>query len=145
MANTPNLSNLAQSIGRLSIQEKHELFCILEETYNVNIQSVLAFVPIPTYKNEFNNDGYVGDIYPLDNPKGSGPVYQLVLMDCGRSKLQVVKTIKELTQLGLKESMELTNKVPSIIYEVRDYAQAEGIQRTFEHLGAEMDIHQIDY
>ena len=65
-------------------------------------------------------------------------------MDCGGSRLQVVKTIKEITNLGLYKSKELTDKLPSIILEVSDYNKAEEIQKIFEHIGAEMDIHPIN-
>lgn len=142
MATDPKITTLAQAIAKLNLQEMHELFSILEENHNVNIQSVMAFVPITSRGNEYTGDIWFSPAEIEYNPKGSR--YQLVLMDCGGSRLQVVKTIKEITNLGLYKSKELTDKLPSIILEVSDYNKAEEIQKIFEHIGAEMDIHPIN-
>ncbi len=58
----------------------------------------------------------------------------------GASKLAVVKLVKELTGLGLKEAKELVDGAPSVVKEQLPKADAEGLKKQLEDAGAEVEL-----
>ena len=68
------------------------------------------------------------------------PLFDVVLKSAGASKLAVVKLVKELTGLGLKEAKEMVDGAPSVIKEGMDKAGAEGLKKQLEEAGAEVEL-----
>ena len=64
----------------------------------------------------------------------------VVLTAAGGSKLAVVKLVKELTGLGLKEAKDLVDNVPSNIKEGVSKDEAEGLKKSLEEAGAEVEL-----
>ncbi|MDE7125830.1 MAG: 50S ribosomal protein L7/L12, partial [Muribaculaceae bacterium] len=66
--------------------------------------------------------------------------FDVVLKNAGASKLQIVKLVKELTGLGLKEAKELVDGAPSTVKEGMAKAEAEGLKKQLEEAGAEVEL-----
>ena len=66
--------------------------------------------------------------------------FDVVLKNAGASKLGVVKLVKELTGLGLKEAKELVDGAPSVVKEGLAKADAEGLKKQLEEAGAEVEL-----
>ncbi|MCH5220457.1 MAG: 50S ribosomal protein L7/L12, partial [Muribaculaceae bacterium] len=66
--------------------------------------------------------------------------FDVVLKSAGAAKLQVVKLVKELTGLGLKEAKEMVDNVPSVVKEGLAKADAEGLKKQLEEAGAEVEL-----
>ncbi|MDE6081651.1 MAG: 50S ribosomal protein L7/L12, partial [Muribaculaceae bacterium] len=66
--------------------------------------------------------------------------FDVVLKAAGASKLAVVKLVKELTGLGLKEAKELVDGAPNTIKEGLAKAEAEGLKKQLEEAGAEVEL-----
>ncbi|MDE5894903.1 MAG: 50S ribosomal protein L7/L12, partial [Muribaculum intestinale] len=66
--------------------------------------------------------------------------FDVVLKSAGASKLAVVKLVKELTGLGLKEAKELVDGAPGVVKEGLSKADAEGLKKQLEEAGAEVEL-----
>ena len=66
--------------------------------------------------------------------------FDVILKEAGASKLQVVKAVKELTGLGLKEAKDIVDSAPKAVKEGVSKAEAEGIQKALEEAGAEVEL-----
>ena len=66
--------------------------------------------------------------------------FDVMLKSAGAAKLQVVKLVKELTGLGLKEAKELVDNAPSAIKEGVAKAEAEDLKKKLEEAGAEVEL-----
>ena len=66
--------------------------------------------------------------------------FDVVLKSAGANKLAVVKAVKELTGLGLKEAKEMVDGAPSVIKEGLAKADAEGLKKQLEEAGAEVEL-----
>lgn len=77
---------------------------------------------------------------------GAGPAaaeqteFDVILAEVGPTKLQVIKVVKEITGLGLKEAKELVDGAPKPIKEKVSKAEAEDIQKKVEEAGAKVEI-----
>jgi large subunit ribosomal protein L7/L12 len=63
-----------------------------------------------------------------------------VLADCGDKKIQVLKVVRELTGLGLKEAKALVDGAPGAVKEGVGKDEAEGIKKALEEAGAEVEL-----
>ena len=66
--------------------------------------------------------------------------FDVILKSAGASKLAVVKLVKELTGLGLKEAKELVDGAPSTVKEALPKGEAEGLKKQLEEAGAEVEL-----
>ncbi len=66
--------------------------------------------------------------------------FDVVLKSAGAAKLQVVKLVKELTGLGLKEAKEMVDGAPSVLKEGLSKAEAEDLKKNLEEAGAEVEL-----
>lgn len=66
--------------------------------------------------------------------------FQAILADAGEKKIQVIKVVRELTGLGLKEAKELVDGAPKTIKEGISKADAENIKKKIEEVGAKVEI-----
>ncbi|MGH7828688.1 MAG: 50S ribosomal protein L7/L12 [Candidatus Binatia bacterium] len=66
--------------------------------------------------------------------------FQVILTDAGEKKIQVIKVVRELTGLGLKEAKELVDGAPKTIKEGISKADAENIKKKIEEVGAKVEI-----
>lgn len=75
----------------------------------------------------------------IENVTGDNS-YSVVLADPGSNKVAVIKAIRDVTGLGLKEAKDLIDSLPSVIQTVSELSDAEDIQKTFSNLGATVTI-----
>jgi len=66
--------------------------------------------------------------------------FDVILKAAGPNKLAVVKLVKELTSLGLKEAKELVDTAPKPVKEAVSKDEAEGLKKTLEEAGAEVEV-----
>mgnify|MGYP001118994199 FL=1 len=66
--------------------------------------------------------------------------FSVVLTNAGAQKIKVIKVVREITSLGLKEAKEATEKVPSVIKEGLSKEEAEEIAAKFKEVGAEVEV-----
>ena len=66
--------------------------------------------------------------------------FDVILKAAGGAKLKVVKTVKELTGLGLKEAKDIVDSAPKTVKEAVSKDEAEGIKKALEEAGAEVEL-----
>ena len=110
-----DIKALAEQLVNLTVKEVNELAQILKEEYGIDPAAAA----------------------PAEEEKSS---FDVVLKSAGASKLAVVKLVKELTGLGLKEAKEMVDGAPSVVKEGMAKADAEGLKKQLEEAGAEVEL-----
>tara|TARA_Y100001934_G_C12125503_1_gene665296 strand:- start:73 stop:450 length:378 start_codon:yes stop_codon:yes gene_type:complete len=122
-----DLKQLAEQLVNLTVKEVNELADILKEEYG--IEPAAAAVAVAAG--------------PAGGGEGAGEEkteFDVILKAPGGSKLAVVKLVKELTGLGLKEAKELVDGAPKAIKEGVAKDEAEALKTQLEEAGAEVEI-----
>ncbi|MCI8501863.1 MAG: 50S ribosomal protein L7/L12 [Oscillospiraceae bacterium] len=114
---------MIEEVKALTVLELNELVKALEEEFGVSAAAVAVAAPAAAgaaaeEKSEFD----------------------VVLVDAGASKMGVIKAVKEITGLGLKEAKELVDNAPKTIKEAASKADAEEIQKKLEEAGAKIEL-----
>ena len=122
-----DLKTFAEQLVNLSVKEVSELADILKNEYG--IEPAEADVAAPA---EAGGEG--GDAAEEKSE------FDVVLTAAGGSKLAVVKLVKELTGLGLKDAKELVDGAPKTIKEAVSKDEAEGFKKSLEEAGAEVEL-----
>ena len=121
-----DLKAFAEQLVNLTVKEVHELAQILKDEYG--IEPAAAAVAVAA------------------GPAAAGAAaeektsFDVVLKNAGAEKLKVVKLVKELTGLGLKEAKELVDGAPSNLKEGLAKAEAEAMKAQLEEVGAEVEL-----
>ncbi|MBT4774519.1 MAG: 50S ribosomal protein L7/L12 [Crocinitomicaceae bacterium] len=122
-----DVKNLAEELVNLTVKEVNELAEILKEEYGIEPAAAAVAVAAPGA-----GGGDAGDEEKTE--------FDVVLTAAGGAKLQVVKAVKELTGLGLKEAKEMVDNAPSTLKEGVTKDEAEGIKSALEEAGAEVEL-----
>ena len=122
-----DLKAFAEQLVNLTVKEVNELAEILKNEYG--IEPAAAAVAVAA--------GPAAGAAPAEEEKTS---FDVVLKAAGANKLQVIKKVKELTGLGLKEAKDLVDKAPGTVKEGMPKADAEGLKNELEALGAEIEL-----
>ena len=122
-----DLKDFAEQLVNLTVKEVNELAEILKEEYG--IEPAAAAVAVAA------GSAAGGDAGGEENSE-----FDVILKAAGGSKLAVVKLVKELTGLGLKEAKELVDNAPSPIKEGVAKDEAEGLKSSLEEAGAEVEL-----
>jgi len=123
-----DLKDFADKLVGLTVKEVNELANILKEEHGIE-PAAAAAVAVPAAGS--SEDGSSAD---------EKTEFNVVLKAAGGSKLAVVKLVKELTGLGLKEAKDLVDNAPSPIKEGVSKDEAEGIKKSLEESGAEVEL-----
>ena len=123
-----DVKNLAEELVNLTVKEVNELAEILKEEYGIE-PTAAATVAVAA-------PGAGGG----DAGGEEKSEFDVVLTAAGGAKLQVVKAVKELTGLGLKEAKEMVDNAPSTLKEGVSKDEAEGIKKALEEAGAEVEL-----
>ncbi|MBT27714.1 MAG: 50S ribosomal protein L7/L12 [Flavobacteriaceae bacterium] len=123
-----DLKDFAEKLVNLTVKEVNELADILKEEYGIEPAAAAAVVAGPAA-------GGGGEAAGEEQSE-----FTVVLKAAGGSKLAVVKLVKELTGLGLKEAKELVDNAPSNIKEGVAKDEAEGLKSSLEEAGAEVEL-----
>jgi large subunit ribosomal protein L7/L12 len=121
------IKELAEQLVSLTVKEVNELAKILKEEYG--IEPAAAAVAVAAV-------GGGGDA-AAEEEKTS---FDVILKNAGASKLNVVKAVKDLTGLGLKEAKELVDAAPKPIKEGVSKEEAESIKAALTEAGAEVEV-----
>ena len=122
-----DLKTFAEQLVNLSVKEVSELADILKNEYGIEPAAAAVAAPAAA-------GGAGGDAAEEKSE------FDVVLTAAGGSKLAVVKLVKELTGLGLKEAKELVDNAPSNIKEAVSKDEAEGLKKSLEEAGAEVEL-----
>ncbi len=121
------LKEIAETLVNLTVKDVNELAQILKDEYG--IEPAAAAVAVAA--------GGAGGEGEAAAEKSE---FDVILKAAGGSKLAVVKLVKELTGLGLKEAKELVDNAPSPLKEGVAKDEAEGLKSSLEEAGAEVEI-----
>ena len=124
-----DLKEFAEQLVNLTVKEVNELANILKEEYGIEPAAAAAVAVAP--------GGGGGEAAAAEEEKTS---FDVVLKSPGGSKLAVVKLVKELTGLGLKEAKELVDASPKAVKEGVAKDEAEAMKKQLEEAGAEVEL-----
>lgn len=120
-----DLKEFAEQLVNLTVKEVNELADILKNEYGIEPAAAAVAVAGPAAAGEAAEEKTEFDV---------------ILKAAGASKLAVVKLVKELTGLGLKEAKELVDGAPSAIKEGIAKDEAESLKSQLEEAGAEVEL-----
>jgi len=124
-----DLKALAETLVNLTVKEVNELAAILENEYGIK---PAAAAPV-----------MVAAAPTAAAPETQAPAkteFDVILKSPGERKLDVVKVVKNITGLGLKEAKELVDKAPQPIKEKISKEEAEQIRQQLAELGADVEV-----
>ena len=117
---------LAEELVNLTVKEVNELATILKEEYGIEpAAAAVAVAAAPA----------AGEAAAAEKTS-----WDVVLKNAGQAKLGVVKVVKEVTGLGLKEAKELVDGAPKAVKEGVSKEEAESIKAQLEEAGAEVEV-----
>jgi large subunit ribosomal protein L7/L12 len=123
-----DLKKFAEELVNLSVKDVNELATILKDEYGIEPAAAVAVSG------------------PASSGGGGGEAaeeqteFDVILKEVGATKLKVVKTVKELTGLGLKEAKDIVDSAPKAVKEGVSKDEAEGIQKALEEAGAVVEL-----
>ena len=122
-----DLKAFAEQLVNLSVKEVNELATILKEEYGIEPAAAAVAVAAPA----------AGGAAAAEEEKTS---FDVILKSAGAQKLAVVKLVKELTSLGLKEAKELVDAAPKALKEGVSKDEANALKAQLEGAGAEVEV-----
>ncbi|WP_339896193.1 50S ribosomal protein L7/L12 [uncultured Algibacter sp.] len=120
-----DLKDFAEQLVNLTVKEVNELATILKDEYGIEPAAAAVAVAGPAGGGEAEE---------------AQTEFDVILKAAGGSKLAVVKLVKELTGLGLKEAKGLVDDAPSAIKEGVSKDEAEALKTSLEEAGAEVEL-----
>jgi large subunit ribosomal protein L7/L12 len=123
-----DLKALAESLVNLTIKEANELANILKDEYGIEPAASAVAIAAPAA-------GGGGEAVVAEQTE-----FDVILKDAGANKLNVVKEVKNLLGLGLKEAKDLVDGAPSSLKSGVNKAEAESIKSTLEGAGAVVEV-----
>jgi len=120
-----DLETLAENLSSLTVMEAANLVKMLEEKWGVSAAAPVAIAAAAAAPAEAVEEKTEFDV---------------VLTDVGAKKINVIKAVREVTSLGLKEAKELVESAPKPIKEGVTKEEAEEIRKKFEEQGAKVEV-----
>ena len=125
-----NLTQLAEQLVNLTVKEVKELTDILKDQYGIEPAAAGAVMVASGAGDGAGNA-------PAAEEKTS---FDVILKSAGAQKLAVVKLVKDLTGLGLKEAKDLVDAAPKAVKEGVAKDEADALKKSLEEAGAEVEI-----
>jgi large subunit ribosomal protein L7/L12 len=122
-----DLKAFAEQLVNLTVKEVNELATILKDEYGIEPAAAAVVAAGPA----------AGGDAPVAEEKSE---FDVILKSAGASKLAVVKLVKELTGLGLKEAKDIVDAAPSPLKEGIAKDEAESLKKALEEAGAEVEL-----
>jgi large subunit ribosomal protein L7/L12 len=119
-----NLEQLAEDLSALSVMEAAELSTLLEEKWGVSAAAPVAAAAAPA----------------AGEAAAEKDAFDVVLTSFGEKKINVIKEVRSITALGLKEAKELVESAPKAIKEGVKKEEAEEIKKKLEEAGATVEL-----
>ena len=120
------VAEIMEAVKELKVMELSELVKALEEEFGVSATPVAVAGAVA------GGDGAAAADAKTD--------FDVVLVDAGSSKIGVIKAVREITGLGLKEAKEVVDGAPKVIKEAADKATADDIKAKLEAEGAKVTL-----
>ena len=121
-----DLKQLAETLVNLTVKEVNELATILKDEYGIEPAAAAAAAAAPA-------EGGAAAVEEKTS-------FDVILKEAGAQKLAVVKVVKEITGLGLKEAKDLVDGAPKAIKEGTTKDDAEAIKAKLEEAGASVEL-----
>ena len=121
-----DIKKFAEELVNLSVKEVQELAKILKDEYGIEPAAAAVAVAGPAA------EGPAAEVEQTQ--------FDVILTSAGQAKLQIVKVVKEITGLGLKEAKELVDAAPKAIREKVSKAEAEQVKSQIEEAGGEVEV-----
>ena len=115
-------------LEKASMLEISDLIKDIEDKFDVKAAAPVAVAAAP--------GAAAGDAAPAAEKDD----FSVILKGIGDNKIQVIKAVREVTSLGLKEAKELVESAPKAVKEGVDKEEAESIKKTLEESGAEVEV-----
>ncbi len=122
-----DLEKLVEEISELTLMEASELVSMLEEKLGVSAAAPVAMVGAAAAGAE-------------EEPEEEQTEFDVVLQDFGAKKINVIKVVRQLTPLGLKEAKDLVESAPTPVLEAVGKDAAEDAKAKLEDAGAKVEI-----
>ena len=119
-----DLKQFAEQLVNLTVKEVNELATILKDEYGIEPAAAAVVV-------SGGGDAVAEEVQTE---------FTVILKEAGPSKLAVVKMVKELTGLGLKEAKDVVDSAPSNVKEGVTKDEAEGLKKSLEEAGAVVEL-----
>ena len=119
------ITNILEEIKSLTIVELADLVKAVEEEFGVSAAAPVGVVAV------------AGAAAPAAEEKTE---FDVVLKSFGAKKLDVIKAVREITGLGLKEAKEMVEGAPKTVKEGVSKDEAESLKKTLEEAGAEVEV-----
>tara|TARA_B100000676_G_C18000269_1_gene800435 strand:+ start:466 stop:846 length:381 start_codon:yes stop_codon:yes gene_type:complete len=123
-----DLEKIVEDLSSLTVMEAAELSKLLEEKWGVSASAAVAVAAAP---------GAAGDGGDAAEAKDS---FDVILAAAGDSKINVIKEVRAITALGLKEAKDLVEAAPKPIKEGASKEEAEEIKKKLEEAGAKVEL-----
>ena len=124
-----DLKAFAEQLVNLTVKEVNELATILKDEYGIEPAAAGAVMVA--------GPAAGGEAGEAAAEKTS---FDVILKACGPNKLAIVKLVKDLTGLGLKEAKDVVDAAPKAVKEGVSKDEAEGLKKTLEEAGAEVEL-----
>lgn len=121
-----DLKAFAEQLVNLTVKEVNELATILKDEYGIEPAAAVAVA----------GPAAAGEVAVAEEKSE----FDVILKAAGASKLAVVKLVKELTGLGLKEAKDIVDAAPSPLKEGVSKDEAESLKKALEEAGAEVEL-----
>ena len=122
-----DLKVLAEELVNLTVKEVNELAQILKDEYGIEPAAAAVAVAAPAAGGE-------------GAAAAEQTEFDVVLKEAGAQKLQVVKAVKEVCGLGLKEAKEMVDGAPATVKDKLSKAEAEALKKALEEAGAVVEL-----
>lgn len=121
-----DIKKLAEELVNLTVKEVNELANVLKEEYGIEPAAAAVAVAAAA---------------PAEAAAAAEKTsFDVILVNAGQAKLQVVKAVKDITALGLKEAKDLVDGAPKPVKEGISKEEAEQIKSQLEEAGAEVEV-----
>jgi large subunit ribosomal protein L7/L12 len=126
-----NIEQIAEELGKLTVLEASQLSKLLQEQWGVSAAAPMAVAAMP---------GAAGAAAGGAAAVEEKTEFDVILGAAGEKKIQVIKVVRELTGLGLKEAKDLVDGAPKAVKEKVTKAEAEDMKKKLEEQGATVQV-----
>ena len=121
-----DLTKIVEDLSSLTVLEAAELSKLLEEKWGVSAAAPVAV----------SNGGPAAPVAVVEEKTE----FDVILVEAGANKINVIKEVRVITSLGLKEAKDLVDGAPKPVKEAVSKAEAEDIKKKLEAAGAKVDV-----
>jgi len=122
---TENAQKVIEMVEKMTVLELADLVKVMEDKFGVSAAAPIAMAAAPA------------EAAPVEEEKSS---FNIVLKEAGANKIGVIKVVREITELGLKEAKDLVEAAPQTVKESVKKEDAEAIKAKFEEAGATVEL-----